>query len=91
MSKFAEALNALLNVRVVNQDIRDLTFVTEQTLRHARHGKTNLRRSTAVLFLSAAKKIVERKKRELDKCLAAMENAYVEEFKTHTRVDTSLQ
>jgi hypothetical protein len=81
MSKFAKSLDGLLKIKVYAKDMIDLTFVTDETLRNARRGKTNIRRSTAVLFLAAARKIVERKKRELDEALAAMEKAYAEEFK----------
>lgn len=86
MSKFSEALDKLLDVKVYAKDLVDLTFVNNETLRNARRGKTTIRRSTAVLFLAAARKIVERKKRELDESLAAMEKAYLEEFKVHAEV-----
>lgn len=90
MNKFAMALDRLLNVKVYSNDMIDLTFVNKQTLRNCRYGKSNVRRSTAVLFLAAARKIVERKKRELDESLAAMEKAYVEEFKTRAEVNESV-
>lgn len=89
MSKFAMALDRLLNVKVYSQDMIDLTFVNKQTLRYARQGKSNIRRSTAILFLAAARKIVEHKKKELDESLAAMEKAYAEEFKAYSEANRS--
>ena len=80
MNKFSEALDKFLDVKVCLRDMLDLTFVNHQTLCKARHGKSNIRRSTARLFLAAAEKIVENKKRELDNALTAMKRAYADEF-----------
>lgn len=91
MSKFASALDTLLNVKVYAEDMINLTHADRTTLRHARRGDTKIRRSTAVLFLAGARKIVERKKRELNAALAELEKAYAEEFKTRTEVNTNAQ
>ena len=91
MSKFSNSLDKFLNVRIHSQEMLDITFVSRNTLREARHGRTNIRRSTAILLLSAARKITERKKRELDEYLAELEQAYEEEFKTRSKVNKNAQ